>query len=111
MISEAGVKHVAVFWLKDGESRAGALDLIAQLSAIPEVLSLVAGGPLDHDWPAVRIDTSWDVAFVASFRGIGHCRAYFGSGTHQRIATRLRDMSDRLFAIYVDYRPGGGEIA
>jgi hypothetical protein len=103
MIHEAGVKHVAVFWLKEGESSSEALDLISRLTAIPQVVSIVAGGPLDHDWPAVRIDTSWDVAFVASFRGIDHCRAYFASDIHQRIATRLRDMSDRLFAIYVDY--------
>jgi Stress responsive A/B Barrel Domain len=103
MISEAGVKHVAVFWLREPGSRAEALDLIAQLSTIPQVASIVAGGPLDHDWPAVRIDKSWDVAFVASFRDIGHCRAYFASDVHQRIATRLRDLSERLFAIYVDY--------
>jgi stress responsive alpha/beta barrel protein len=103
MIREAGVKHVAVFWLKEGESRAEALHLIGQLGAIPHVVSIVAGGPVDHDWPALRIDRSWDVAFVASFREIAHCRAYFESPDHQRIASRLRDMSDRLFAIYVGY--------
>lgn len=103
MITETGVKHLAVFWLKEGKSRAQALDLIGQLGNLPEVVSLVAGGPLDHDWPAVRIDRSWDVAFVASFQRIEHCRWYFASDIHQRVATQLRDMSDRLFAIYIDY--------
>lgn len=103
MITEAGVKHVAVFWLRNGQSRAEALGLIAELGAIPDVTSIVVGGPLDHDWPAVRVDTSWDIAFVASFRDIGRCRAYFASDIHQRVATRLREMSEKLFAIYIDY--------
>ena len=103
MIIEAGIKHVAVFWLKEGESPSAALDLISQLGEIPEVVSLVAGSPLDHDWPALRIDKSWDVAFVASFQRIEQCRSYFDNEIHQRAASRLRDMSDRLFAIYIGY--------
>jgi hypothetical protein len=103
MTSETGIKHVAVFWLKDRESRSAALDLINQLGEIPEVVSLVAGGPVDHDWAAVRIDKSWDVAFVASFQRIEHCRSYFTSDIHQRTAGQLRDMSERLFAFYIGY--------
>ena len=103
MISEAGIKHVAVFWLKEGEPSAAALDLIRQLGEIPEVVSLVAGGPLDHDWPARSIDKSWDVAFVASFQRIEHCRSYFDNEIHQRAAGRLREMSERLFAFYIGF--------
>lgn len=103
MISEKGVRHVAVFWLKDPATDAEALELIAGLADLPQVRSVISGGPIDHDWPASKIDKSWHVACEVSLKDIDACRDYFNDPEHQRIAIRLRDLSERVFAFYIDY--------
>jgi hypothetical protein len=103
VIIENGVKHLGVFWLKDPDTKDQALDLIAQLGDLPQVRSVVGGGPIDHDWPAMKIDKSWDVACDVWLKDIDNCRDYFNDPEHQRIAKQLVELSERVFAIYIDY--------
>jgi hypothetical protein len=103
VIVESGVKHVVVFWLKEGSVKDKALALISQLASLPQVQSLAAGGPIDHDWAAVSIDKSWHIGFVAELKTKNDCRAYFHEPLHRNVAGQLRDMSERIFAMYMDY--------
>ena len=98
MIVEKGVRHVGVFWLNDSRTKDQALDLIAELATLPQVRSVIAGSPIDHDWPAMKVDKSWDVAVEVWLKDIDDCRDYFNDPDHQRIATALRELSERVFA-------------
>jgi hypothetical protein len=103
MIIQSGIKHLAVCWLRAGVDRAEFAELASGLAAIPQVVDLVVGGPVDHDWPAVKVDKSWDVGLVATFRTVDDCRAYFHDERHQRIAAEMKDLSERVFALYLDF--------
>jgi hypothetical protein len=68
--------------------------------SIPIAGDLRLGGPVDHDWPAWRIDTSWDLAFIVSFRNIDDCREYVHHPVHQANAKRLTELSEKVVANY-----------
>lgn len=97
-----GVKHVARFWLRDPGDAADVVSRFDLLGAIPQVVDMVAGPPLASDWGR-RIDTSYDLAFVMTFRTLEDCRAYFLDDLHQRIAGELENIADRIDAFYVQY--------
>ncbi|WP_433502928.1 Dabb family protein [Pseudonocardia halophobica] len=104
MIIESGIKHVAYFWFAEKESKDEALKLVQEMAAaIPNVGDVRIGGPVDHDWPAWKIDKSWDLAFIVSFRTVDECREYFHHPVHQRNAKRLTELSDKVFANYIQY--------
>jgi hypothetical protein len=63
--------------------------------------STSSSAPPEIDWPAQQIDSSYDVAFVSTFKNVDGCRAYFEDERHQRIAGELRDLSERIFAMYL----------
>jgi hypothetical protein len=102
MIYGSGVKHVAKFWLKCSDDVPEIEKRVAELARIPQVLDLVVGGPLDSDWGR-RIDKSYDLAFIASFRSLADCRAYFDCEVHQRVAGELQEIAHRVEAMYVAY--------
>jgi hypothetical protein len=103
MIIQKGIKHVAVSWLKPGVDPEKIKQLAAGLAEIPQVAELVIGGPVDHDWAALKVDKSWDFGMVVSFRTVDDCRDYFNDERHQRIAGEMRDNAERVFALYLDY--------
>ena len=97
------VKHVAVFWLKDSADTERALALMAALAELPQVQGIVTGGPVDHDWPAKKIDKSWHVGCVIELADQDACRDYFNDPRHQNLAGQLRDLSSDVFALYLEY--------
>ena len=103
MIVQSGVKHVAVYWLKQPSDKEILMEMLGRLATLPQVESMVIGPPIDHDWPAMRIDSSWDVGFVAELRDKDACRDYFDDPLHQKLAHGMIDLVERVFPFYIDY--------
>jgi Stress responsive A/B Barrel Domain len=102
VISATGVKHVARFWLRRPDDRGEVERCIAQLATIQHVVDTVVGPPLDSNWGR-RIDKSYDLAFVMTFRTLGDCRAYFEDELHQRMIGEIEPLVDRVEAFYLQY--------
>ena len=102
MIHASGVKHVAKFWLRSPDDAPEIERRVAELATIPEVIDMIVGPPLDTDWGR-RIDTSYDLVFIATFKSREACRAYFQSELHQRVAAEIQEIAERVEALYVQY--------
>ena len=102
MIAGCGIKHVAVIWLKDPSSVGTLERAVQELATIPHVQEIAAGPPLATDWGRA-IDTSYHYAFVAGFKTIDDCRAYFECDLHQRVAAEISELAERVHAVYVSY--------
>ena len=63
---------------------------------------MIVGPPLDTDWGR-RIDKSYDLVFIATFKSCEACRAYFESELHQRVAREIQQIAERVEALYVLY--------
>jgi hypothetical protein len=63
---------------------------------------MIVGPPLDTDW-SDRLDTSYDLAFIATFKSREACLAYYEAELHQRIAGELQKIAERIEACYVQY--------
>jgi Stress responsive A/B Barrel Domain len=66
------------------------------------VIDMIVGPPLDTDWSG-RLDTSYDLAFVATFKSREACLAYDEAELHQRIVGELQKIAERIEACYVQY--------
>ena len=102
MIGGTGVKHVARFWLSSPNHRADLERCVAELAAISHVVDIVSGPPLDSDWGR-RIDKSYDLAFVMTFRTLADCRKYFEDEIHQRVIVEIEPLVNRVEAFYFQY--------
>jgi Stress responsive A/B Barrel Domain len=102
VIYTTGVKHVARFWLRSPDDIPEIERRVAELATLPEVIDMIVGPPLDTDW-SDRLDTSYDLAFVATFKSREACLVYYEAGLHQRIAGELQKIAERIEACYVQY--------
>jgi hypothetical protein len=102
VIYATGVKHVAKFWLRSPDDIPEIERRIAELATLPEVIDMIVGPPLDTDW-SDRLDTSYDLAFIATFKSRETCLAYYEADLHQRIAGELQKIAERIEACYVQY--------
>jgi stress responsive alpha/beta barrel protein len=102
LIYAHGVKHVARFWLRRPSDLPEIQSRIEELTSIPQVIETVVGAPLDTDWGR-RIEKSYDVAFIMTFRTLEDCRTYFEDSLHQRVALELQQIAERVEAFYVEY--------
>jgi len=102
MIYGHGVKHVARFWLREASDAREIEQRIEELAQLPQVIETVMGRPLNTDWGR-RIDKSYDLGFVMTFRTLDDCRAYFAEEVHQRVAGELMEIAERVEAFYIEY--------
>jgi hypothetical protein len=102
VIYATGVKHVARFWLRSPGDIPEIERRVAELATLPEVIDMIVGPPLDTDW-SDRLDTSYDLAFIATFKSREACLAYYEAELHQRIAGELQKIAERIEAFYVPY--------
>jgi stress responsive alpha/beta barrel protein len=102
MIYGTGVKHVARFWLRSPDDLREIERRVAELATLPQVIDMIIGPPLDTDWSG-RLDTSYDLAFIATFESRAACLAYYEAERHQRIAGELQKIAGRIEAFYVAY--------
>ncbi len=102
MIYATGVKHVAKLWLRSPDDMPVFEPRVAELATLPEVIDMIVGPPLDTDWLG-RLDTSYDLAFIATFKSREACLAYYEAELHQRIAGELQKLAERIEACYVQY--------
>jgi hypothetical protein len=97
-----GVKHVARFWLRSPGDVPEIERRVAELATLPEVIDIIVGPPLDTDW-SDRLDKSYDLAFIATFKSREACFSYYAAERHQRIAGELQKIAERIEAFYVEY--------
>ena len=102
MIYAHGVKHVARFWLRKDSDVPEIEQRIQQLAQLPQVVETVVGRPMATDW-GQRIDKSYDLGFVMTFRALEDCLAYFLDEIHQRVAGELMEIAERVEAFYIEY--------
>jgi hypothetical protein len=102
VICASGIKHVARFWLRSPEDKPEIERRVAQLATLPQVVDMIIGPPLDTDWSS-RLDKSYDLAFIATFKSRDACHAYYEADFHQRIAAELQQIAERIEAFYVEY--------
>jgi len=102
VISATGVKHVAKFWLRSPDDIPAIERRVAELATLPQVIDMIVGPPMDSDW-SDRLDTSYDLAFIATFKSRDACLAYYEADRHQAIAAELQKIAERIEAFYVEY--------
>jgi Stress responsive A/B Barrel Domain len=102
VIYATGVKHVAKFWLRSPDDIPEIEQRVAELATLPEVIDMIVGPPLDTGW-SDRLDTSYDLVFIATFKSGQACLAYYEAELHQRIAGELQKIAERIEACYVQY--------
>ena len=104
------VTHVVVCWLKTPGKEADRQRLIDEsekLKQIPGLVTLTAGRPITSPRPVV--DSSYDVAFVMTFKDEAALRAYEKNPVHQRAVNDvLRPLTAKL-VIYDIRRGQAGE--
>lgn len=102
MTHGTGVKHVARFWLRSTDDMPEIERRVAELATLPEVIDMIIGPPLDTDW-SDRLDKSYHLAFIATFKSREACFSYYEAERHQRIARELQEIAERVEAFYVEY--------
>jgi hypothetical protein len=100
------VTHVVICWLKNPGREADRQRLIDEadkLKEIPGVVSLVSGRPIVS--PRQIVDSTWDVAFVFTFKDEDALNAYLRNPMHLRAVNDiLRPLAAKM--IIYDIRRG-----
>ena len=102
-MKQSAVKHAGVSWLKNEDNRNRVEQLISEFSEIPEIIDLAIGNAIEPDWAASRIDSSFNLAFVATLKDKDACRAHFEHPIHQRSMVELKELVERNFAMYMSF--------
>lgn len=100
-LPRGGVTHVVIMWLYDRADQNAQQQILGasdRLSKIPGVISISAGRVLPSDRPVV--DSSFDLAYVISFRSEADARQYLENPTHVEIKKNTLDRYVKKYLVY-----------
>lgn len=99
--SSPRLQHVVVTWLKDAgnsEHRKRLMRAGEQLRSVPGVMSVEMGHCLPSKRPVV--DSSYDVAFIMTFRNEADLHAYEVNATHVKLVQEVLKPLTRKIVVY-----------